>query len=113
MSESEYLCDLYMGDEILEEGLEEQRSDLKELREERKIKLIGKYLVVCDGIKSKKLCYLQDQRISSKGYWTNYMSNAIGFTNRNEAIRELKKLRYNNPRIVLVTSDFKLMKIKI
>lgn len=106
MSEAEYLYDLGIGDMVNEEFEEERIIEILEDRERRKTKLIGKYIIACDGYKSKKICFLQNQQISNKGYWTNFLSNALGFENLTYAKFRLKDFKYNNPRIIKVTKEF-------
>ena len=62
-----------------------------------KHKSLKSYYIVCDGISSGKLVYLQDKR--KGGYWTEYKDNARVFT-ASEAIDIVKHLRYNNPRLI-------------
>lgn len=106
MSEAEYLYDLGIGDMVNEEFEEERIIEILDDRERRKIKLIGKYVIACDGHKSKKICFLQNKKISNKGYWTNFLSNALGFNKLTDAEFKLKNLKYNNPRIIRVTKEF-------
>lgn len=84
----------------------EEKADIAQDRAERKMALIGKYIIVCDG--KKQPLYLQDRRISNDSYWTKFIENAISFTDKRSAITESKKLRYNKPRVCIVTKNFSL-----
>lgn len=88
------------------------RLDILKDRERRVEKLIGRYIIVCNGWKSNKQVYLQDMMISNKGYWTQFMSNAKGFYTLQAAEIELKKFRLNNPNIALVDINSNLVFIK-
>jgi hypothetical protein len=77
---------------------------IKADRKQRVRKLSGKYVIVADGWKSKKKVFLQDPRISDKGHWTQFLSNAMGMGNK-EANDLAKKFKYNNPRVAIVTAE--------
>lgn len=74
---------------------EDRRSRLKMLK--------GKYVITCKGIKSGKKYYLQDRNISKKGWWTQYLSNAFGYTSKAGAEKKCNELKHNNCRIELIT----------
>jgi len=94
------------GDLAIHDFLMEERADIKEDRERRLNVLKGKYIIVSDG--KKGLIYLQDKRISKDHHWTKFLSNAISFNDKKSAQIEVMKLKFNNPRIALVDSKFKL-----
>lgn len=103
--------DMAMADYLAELSIrrETAREDIKDDRIKREKALIGKYLVICDGNKSKKTVYLQDNRISKGGYWAQFKSNALGFKSKDDAVTEKNKFKYNNPRVVLVDSSMNLV----
>lgn len=94
------------GDWALHDFLMEEREDIQEDRDRRLNALKGKYIIVSDG--KKGLVYLQDRRISKDHYWTKFLSNAISFSNKESALYEVGKLKYNNPRIAMVNINCKL-----
>jgi hypothetical protein len=94
------------GDLAMQDYLIEVRADLAQERAERKYKLIGKYIIASDG--KKRQLYLQDRRISKDSFWTKYLENAISFNNKQSALAESKKLKYNKPRVYLVTRNYEL-----
>lgn len=105
MSEADNICDI--GGEFAKyDYLLEVRADLEEDRSRRLKNIKGKYVVICDG--KNKLLYLQDRRISKNHYWTQYIANAITFSDLNSAKTECLKLKFNNPRVALVDSEHKL-----
>lgn len=107
MSEAKYMEeneDLYYDD-----CLDSYREDLAHDRHLRKQSLKGKYVIICDGKRGK--VFLQDQRISRKHHWTKFLENAISFNHLLLAKNECNKFKFNNPRVVIVTSNFELIAI--
>lgn len=68
-------------------------------RQNRLRNLNGKYVITCIGNKSKKKCYLQDRNINNGGWWTQYLSNAIGYNSEDAAIKKCKSFKYNNCKV--------------
>ena len=102
MSEAEYLYDLYIGDMVTEEMEKERISLILTERECRLNALINKYVIVCKGIKTKKKVYLQDRKVSKGGWWTNYLSNAIGYVSLKAAKEKCKSFKHNSPKVMKV-----------
>ena len=73
-------------------------------RKRRHEELIGKYIVVADGVSSKKLVYYQDPRYSRGGYWTEFITNARTYQTISQAERDMASIKLNNPRVGLVES---------
>lgn len=94
---------MYDHDAWLEEM--ERISGIKEDRKRRVKNLAGKYIVSTTGHSSKKPVFFQDQEISKGGYWTQYLSNALAFTDLKKAKLIASGFKYNNPRIAIVTSE--------
>jgi hypothetical protein len=84
------------------------REDIAEDRERRLHALKGRYVIACDGKRNQQI-YLQDKRISSGHNWTKFLSNAISFSNRLSAQKEVAKLKYNNPRVMIITAEMKVV----
>ncbi|ASR79897.1 hypothetical protein JANET_274 [Bacillus phage Janet] len=84
--------------------LEHRAADIKADRKRRLNALIGRYVLITDGKSSKKQVYYQDKRISNKGYWTQFLTNALGFDTKSDAEAVKSTLIYNNPRVGLVTA---------
>ncbi len=78
----------------------EAKKTLDALRKDRLVRLTGKYVITCK--KDGKTLYLQDQRISNKGYWTQFKANARAFSLKETAERVMNTLRYNNPKITRI-----------
>lgn len=78
---------------------------IKEDRQNRLRNLAGKYVVVTKGRSSGRQVFLQDQRISDKGYWTQFLSNAYGFIDQSSAEQYRKKFKFNNPKVAIVTAS--------
>lgn len=77
---------------------------LKQKRMERIMNLQGKIVIVADSPKNKgQLVYLQDQTLSTKGFWTAFLANAKGYDTEDEANLMLAKLKYNNPRLMRIS----------
>lgn len=77
---------------------------LKQKRMERIMALQGKFVIVADSPKNKgQLVYLQDQTLSTKGFWTAFLANAKGYDTEAEANLMLAKLKYNNPRLMRIS----------
>lgn len=78
----------------------EKEAYLRQQRALRIAALQGKYLIIADSPRHPgQIMYIQDQKICNKGFWTSFIANAKGFT-KEEAEAMLKKLKYNNPRIM-------------
>lgn len=78
------------------------------IKEDRKLRvklLSGKYVLTTIGKSSNKIVFFQDQKISKGGYWTQYLSNAFGFSDLSKAIQMAKGFKYGNPRVAIVTSE--------
>lgn len=104
MSEAEYLDD---GGDYLD--CEHEEESLYFQRRRREEELIGKYLIVCKGYKSKKQLYLQDRSISTSCWWTYFLSNAIGFDNLESAKKYCSKYKHNSTKVVILSKDKKLI----
>lgn len=86
----------------------ERVSEIQGIAEDRKRRvkaLAGRYIVSVIGRSSQKPVFYQDQRISSGGYWTQYLSNALGFDDYDEAMRFAKTFKYGNPNVAIVTAS--------
>nr|BDD45844.1 hypothetical protein 4 [Bacillaceae bacterium] len=75
---------------------------IKEDRKRRVRELAGKFVVATKGRSSDKITFYQDRRVSKGGYWTQYLSNALGFTTLGEA-KTAGGFKYGNPRVAIVT----------
>lgn len=74
------------------------------MRTERIMALQGKYVIISDSSKNKgQIVYLQDRNLSTKGFWTAFLANAKGYETEEEAMIMLRKLKYNNPRIMKIS----------
>ncbi len=78
---------------------------IKEDRRRRTQALSGKYVVITNGRSSGKTVFMQDPNISRGGYWTQYLSNALGFTEKSKAQLIARGMRYNNPRVAIVNAN--------
>jgi len=99
-----YGCDIEdVGGDMANSDFEAERlySILKD-REERLADLKGKYVITCIGSKSRKKCYLQDRSINDEGWWTQYLSNALGFVSEKAAKDKCKQFKYNKCSVELV-----------
>lgn len=77
---------------------------LKTKRMERIMALNGKCVIVADSPKHPgQVMYLQDQSLSTKGFWTAFLANAKGYNTEDEANIMLKKLKFNNPRLMWIS----------
>lgn len=77
---------------------------LRKMRTERIMNLQGKFVIISDSSKNKgQIVYLQDQTLSTKGFWTAFLANAKGYETEEEAMIMLRKLKYNNPRIMKIS----------
>lgn len=86
----------------------EMQVDLSGIKEDRKRRikdLSGKYVVATNGRSSGKVVFYQDRNISSKGYWTEFLSNALGFESLREAKLHASGFKYGNPRVAIVTAE--------
>lgn len=73
-------------------------------RMERMADLQGNYVITATGKSSGNLTFLQDQSVSSGGYWTKYLSNARKFNSIASAKSVVRNFKYGNPRVALVTN---------
>ncbi|GGP17180.1 MULTISPECIES: hypothetical protein [Oceanobacillus] len=87
----------YQADEEFEWILEDR---VKRLRN-----LTGKFVVVTKGKSSGKQVFFQDQRISNEGYWTQFLSNAYGFSDESKAKSYASRFKFNNPKVAIVTAS--------
>ena len=79
--------------------LDEQDDNQREARFQM---LVGKYVVLIDGLKNKnKVRYLTEQN----NEWTEDITDARSFPTAEDANHLAKKLKYNNPRILPVKAD--------
>ena len=110
MSEAEYM---YMN-ECQYDPYEEAYTmyDIKQDRKRRMRELVGRYVVSCDGKSSGKRVFLQDRNVSKGGYWTQYLSNAVGFKDLAIANKNKNLFKYGQPRIYFVDSSLNLKLIK-
>lgn len=69
--------------------------EIENERAERLHALKGKYVITCIGSTSNKIVYLQDQKINNGGWWTQYLSNALGYTNKKAAMKRAAQFKYN------------------
>lgn len=74
-------------------------------KHERLERLHNQYVVAMPGRATGRMTFLQDQRVSTGGYWTQYLSNARGFKTEAAATRHASSLRYGNPRVARVRID--------
>ena len=76
----------------------------------------GKYVIVADARTGKgEVRFLQDQKLCSKfhkHYWTQYLSNAKGYDDIEDAKCRIQNLKYNNHRIMMVGIDYRLINIR-
>lgn len=61
-----------------------------------------RYVIGMVGHKSGNMTFLQDLRIDDGGFWTQYLSNALGFDTEAEARDKMREFRYGNPRVAIV-----------
>jgi hypothetical protein len=87
------------------EEMQVHLSGIKADRKRRVRNLAGKYIVVTKGRSSGNIVFYQDRNISSKGYWTQYLSNALGFTILADAKLHASGFRYGDPKVAIVTSE--------
>lgn len=85
-----------MDDDEYEEYIRKEKLNI--LRKHRLLNQKGKFLIQAN--KNGKIIYLQDQRISKGGYWTQFKANARIFNNKIEAENLAKTFKYNNPIVV-------------
>lgn len=85
--------------------LQEELSGIKEDRKYRIRSLAGKYVVCAKGKSSGDMTFYQDRLISSGGYWTKYLSNALGFVDMDKAKLHAGSFKYGNPKVAIVTSE--------
>lgn len=82
--------------------LDEYIGEIYEDRMRRLNDLKGKYVITCKGNKSHKKCYLQDRNINKGGWWTQYLSNALGYNSKKSAEEKCKQFKYNKCKVELV-----------
>jgi acetyl-CoA carboxylase carboxyltransferase component len=85
--------------------LQALHSGIKEDRKRRVRELAGKFVVATQGRSSGNIVFYQDQKVNSGGYWTQYLSNALGFSTLGEAKMHASGFKYGNPRVAVVTSE--------
>ncbi|MCU7667690.1 hypothetical protein [Bacillus thuringiensis] len=72
----------------------------------RRVKLLsGKYVVATTGKSSGHIVFFQDQKVNKGGYWTRFLSNALGFNDLSTAVQLAKGFKFGNPRVAIVTSE--------
>lgn len=111
MSEAEGMSDI--GGDMADLDMQAERDAIRHSRTQyikddrkRRLKnLAGTYVISAKGYSSGKLTFIQDPKISKGGYWTQFLSNAQGFSDLTEAKEYLRKLKYNNPKIGIVTAN--------
>lgn len=73
----------------------------------------GKYVIVTDARTGKgTMRFLQDERFQTRFrryYWTQYLSDAKGYDDIEDAKRRIQNLKYNNPRIMMVGMNYRLI----
>ena len=79
--------------------------------EQREKDIIGKYIIKSKGIDLSRIIYLQDRNISNRGYWTNYISNARYWDNKEDATEECNNYKLGYPEVVIVNSKLNTEKI--
>lgn len=77
----------------------------EELNAERLDNLVGKFIIRTTSPRTGNYLYLQDREISDRGYWTYYLSNAIGFVSKRVALQQLSRFSHNEPTLCVVESD--------
>lgn len=80
-------------------------SDIKEDRKRRMKALSGKFIVSTTGHSSGRPVFIQDRRINEGGYWTQYLSNAVGYADLEKAKSVANGFKYGNPKIGIVTPE--------
>lgn len=83
--------------------LMEQR-DIQQSKRNKNI--IGRYIIAIDG--KSGVVYMQDRSVSKASFWTKYIGNALGYIDKSSAITKAKSFKYNNPRVYMVASNYKL-----
>lgn len=72
----------------------------------KKKKLDNKYVIVQDNRKNNKCLLLADRNKSKEYWWTHDLSIALIGT-KEEMDNVIKKLRYNNPRVISINQYLK------
>lgn len=85
--------------------LQEELAGIKEDRSRRVRSLAGKYIVAAKGKSSGDITFYQDRKVSSGGYWTKYLSNALGFESLSKAKLHARGFKYGNPKVAIVSSQ--------
>ncbi|MGG4434505.1 hypothetical protein AAXE64_08085 [Priestia megaterium] len=85
--------------------MQERLCGIKDDRKRRVRELSGKFVVATTGRSSGKLVFYQDRKVSKGGCWTQFLSNAFGFSSLEDARLHAKGFKYGNPRVAVVTSD--------
>lgn len=80
-------------------------SGIKEDRKRRVRSLSGKYVVATKGRSSNKTVFFQDKSISKGGYWTQYLSNALGFNDLSKARLIASGFKYGEPKIAIINAQ--------
>lgn len=83
----------------------ERIAGIKEDRKRRVRELSGRYVVATTGRSSNRTVFFQNQSVSKGGYWTQYLSNALGFADINKAKLIAKGFKYGNPRVAIITAQ--------
>lgn len=77
-------------------------SNFDEINRERLNALVGKYVIRTTSPRTGNYLYLQDRDISDRGYWTYFLSNAIGFVSMKIALQQLSRFTHNDPTLCVV-----------
>ncbi len=88
--------DEYEDDEEYKEHMQRERLDIT--RRRRLASQRGKYIIKAHT--NGHDIYLQDQKISKHGYWTQYKANARVFDTQDAATNVIQHIKYNNPQII-------------
>lgn len=94
-------------------SLEGQQELLEEDRAKRLRDLTGKYVLAITGKASGKRVFKQEQRFKRKKdhYWTQYLTNAVGYEKLSDVKAEKEKLKYGNPVILKVLTKGNLKEV--
>ena len=94
--EDKFYADLYFP--TLDDYRECRERVLEQMIKQRLVNQKGKYLISAN--KNGKILYLQDRRISTGGYWTQFKANARVFTDKRVAEKLANSFKYNNPKVI-------------
>lgn len=75
---------------------------MEEIRRKRISLMDEKYVIISKGYKSHKLIFLQNRCLSTKRWWSYYLSDTIAFDNLDACIKVKDKLKFGNPKVMLV-----------